>query len=65
MDLNRLDNFDDLKEEAEKSTFFGVEVKHMTRDELLCMIGWLVKDNKRWQNRHFESFGNLRKLRRD
>ena len=37
---------------AGASSFYGVPVKELNREDLLCMIGWMAKQHERQQKQH-------------
>ncbi len=37
---------------AGASSFYGVPVKELNREDLLCMIGWMAKQHRHQQKQH-------------
>lgn len=53
--MNRLDIPEVLRKEfttAASGSFYGVPVKELSREDLLCMIGWMAKRHEHQLKQH-------------
>ncbi|KKN13913.1 hypothetical protein LCGC14_1001490 [marine sediment metagenome] len=44
---------------AGASSFYGVPVRELNREDLLCMIGWMAKQHERQQKQHWRDLDML------